>query len=222
MNLGLERTFDNNDKLTLVYCVVFLIITFLRLKYFRVILVLLRSLYSNKYFLEYSNEFQDMFNAIKISLFIVQNLIFSIFFYLVAGFLGFDMNGDSDLFFLKTFGSITLFLSGHYLLLLMLAKIFDFSEHFRQIHVLKVNYLKLVTLVLLPVLLFFTYVDIENTKFSSTFLICFFAILLMLRAVLLLVKNNKFIIESLFYFIVYLCTLEIAPVLLIYKVVVNK
>jgi hypothetical protein len=76
--------------------------------------------------------------------------------------------------------------------------------------------------VLLPVLLFFTYVDIENTEFSSALLICFFFFFFLLRTVILLVKNNKLVIESLFYFIVYLCTLEIAPVLLIYKVVVNK
>jgi hypothetical protein len=222
MNFGTERAFENNDNLTVVYCLVFLMITFVKLKYPKMFLGLLRCLFSKNVFLDFSNEFQDVFSAFKILLFIAQNLIFSTFFYVVIKFTNFDINGDSDVLFLKIFGILTIYLSSHYFIALLVSKIFNFSEVYKGVHVLKFSYLKLVAVALLPVVLFFTYVDIENTKFASAFLSYFFLALLLLRAVLLLVKNNKLIIESFFYFIVYLCTLEIAPILLIFKVVVNK
>jgi hypothetical protein len=133
-----------------------------------------------------------------------------------------ETTSDHNLLFVKIFGILTLYLSSHYLFSLLIAKLFDFSEIYRDVHILKFSYLKLIAFILLPVVLFFTYVDMGNPKFASIFLSYFFTILMVLRAVFLLVKNNKLIIERLFYFIVYLCALEIAPLLLMFKVVVNK
>lgn len=222
MNFGIERAFGDNDNLTLIYCFVFVLMTFVKLKYPKLLLGLLRCLFSKNVFLDFSNELEGVFSVFKILLFIVQNLIFSVFFYLIISFTNFNENSNSDLLFLKIFSALTLYLSSQYLFSLLIAKIFNFSEVYKGVHILKFSYLKLVAFMLLPVLLFFTYFDVENRELASDFLIYFFLTLMVLRAVLLLIKNNKLVIESLLYFIVYLCTLEIAPVLLMFKVVVNK
>jgi len=222
MNLGIERAFENNDKLTLVYCFIFLVITFVKLKYPKMFWGLLRCLYSKNVFLDFSKELQKVFSVFKSLIFIVQNLIFSVFIYLVTDLSDLKIDVSPDVFFLKIFIMLTSYLSMHYLFSLMVSKIFNFSEIFKAIRVLKFCYLKIVAFILFPVLVLFTYLDIENTKFASILLSSFFLVLLMLRVVLLLVKNNNLIFERLFYFIVYLCTLEIAPTFLIFKVMVKK
>ena len=220
--MSLERAFENNDILTLVYCLIFLSTTFVKSIYPTRFFALLSCLFSNKLFLDFAKQLQDVFTAFKVLLFVIQNLIFSAFFYLLIDFNKIAFDGTPAVLFIKIFTVLTLYLSAQYLLSMSIAKIFSFTEIYRIIHILKFSYLKLVAFALWPILILYTYSDVQNTSLASTFLICYFVILMALRSILVLVNNNKIIIQSLFYFIVYLCTLEIAPVLLMYKVMVNK
>ncbi|WP_412766827.1 DUF4271 domain-containing protein [Tenacibaculum vairaonense] len=77
---------------------------------------------------------------------------------------------------------------------------------------LKYGYLFTVCLLILPVLIVYKYA-INSNLFLFTFLV----ILLIFRATLIIFNNKNIVISKLFYFILYFCTLEIAPLLLLYK-----
>ncbi len=80
----------------------------------------------------------------------------------------------------------------------------------------KVAYLETTALWLLPVLVVYQY------GLRDIYLIyCFLAVLLFIRALLIVLNNKNFIWKNLFYFILYLCTLEIAPLLILYKLAMH-
>ncbi len=83
------------------------------------------------------------------------------------------------------------------------------TQHYRYA---KLGYLFTVSVWLLPVFILY-YFQWKN----HIFLLSLTAILLALRAIFVMLTNKKLIFENLFYFILYLCTLEIAPVLILYK-----
>lgn len=62
-------------------------------------------------------------------------------------------------------------------------------------------------------LLIIYFFGIKNIWFFSAFVL----LLLMIRTIILLVNNKNLILSELFYFILYLCALEIAPVLVLLK-----
>ncbi len=77
---------------------------------------------------------------------------------------------------------------------------------------IKIVYLETIALWLLPILI------VHQYGFKSIdIIIWFLAILFIVRAFLIIVNNKYFILKNLFYFILYLCTLEIAPLLILYK-----
>lgn len=76
----------------------------------------------------------------------------------------------------------------------------------------KLGYLKTLSIWLLPILILNQYA-IKN----SFFLIVLFFLLLIFRFFLLIYNNKRLVVNKLFYFILYLCALEIAPLLILFK-----
>jgi len=78
----------------------------------------------------------------------------------------------------------------------------------------KSGYLNTLSLWLFPTIIIYKY------AFKSTiFLLTIFLILFIFRVFLILINNKKIVILKLFYFILYFCTLEIAPLLIAYKII---
>jgi len=68
-------------------------------------------------------------------------------------------------------------------------------------------------------LLLFPFLIVVMYSFLSTYwLLGFFVLLFILSIVLTFVNNKNLIVSKLFYFILYLCALKIAPLLIIYKI----
>ncbi len=77
----------------------------------------------------------------------------------------------------------------------------------------KSGYLNTLSLLLLP------FIIIHQYAFNNDlFLLTIFGILFVFRAFLILTNNKRIVILKLFYFILYFCTLEIAPLLIAYKI----
>lgn len=222
MGIGIERSFENNDIYTIVFVAILLCLTAIKLKYPKKFHAMLTSMYSKAFFLDYENELKTNFSGFKILLFLVQNLVFSVFLTKVYQVKISD-GGFQDWELLRNvFLGLTLFIIAKYLISLVVAKIFNFFEVFHVFHIQKFTYLKLCSLVMLPLLWFMVYTDVVYKPFLMSLSIGVFILLMVLTAVFVVFRNNKVIIENLFYFIVYLCTLEIVPILLIFKIAVNK
>ena len=76
----------------------------------------------------------------------------------------------------------------------------------------KYNYLYAISF-----LLYIAMILCEYANFKQTLLLSFSAFLLVLRFVLVVVINKKLIFSKLFYFILYFCAFEIAPLFILFK-----
>lgn len=65
--------------------------------------------------------------------------------------------------------------------------------------------------------LFVILIMVSYTSLTNNLLIYATFLLLIIRLIFLLINNKKLIFSKLFYFILYICTLEIAPLLILYK-----
>jgi hypothetical protein len=222
MNFGIERAFDSKDVFTVIFVCILILILFVKLTFPRMFPALLKSLFSKVYFLDYFNEFKKSFHGFKWLLLVMQNVVFTLFFYQVYILSGNPLTVSIGYFLFYIFIGITLFLAIQYMLSLSVACVFDFVDVFKSVQMIKFAYLNLIAFAVLPLLLVVDYGNIRDAECLKSFLILYFEILCLISFVFLLVKNNKVIVKNLFYFILYLCTLEIAPLLFIYKLGVNK
>lgn len=150
--------------------------------------------------LTYSNMVLFLLSATTIALF-----CYGIFNHIVA-----PLNGFVS--YLKVFLVIFIVYVLKYFIDICLLKILGIQEYIDYFLRLKYGYLVTISLWMLPALILykFTYPNI-------TFLLMYFGLLLCCRVFLIFINNKRLLISKLFYFILYFCTLEIAPLLLLYK-----
>lgn len=218
MNIGIERVFQNQDIIIGVYVLIFGLLTLVKFLYPKRFISLSNCLFSKNYFLDYANELSKSFSIFHVLLFIIQNLIFTLLFYNY-----FHLQGVGNWFSSDFMGILRVFagLSLYFIFQLAFGKsvsiLFRFEEMYAAIRVYKFSYLKIAAFALLPILLLQNFTFHESKDIMVVWTAFVFVSVLFLRVVLIVVKNNKLIIDRLFYFILYLCTLEIAPLLIIYK-----
>ena len=100
-----------------------------------------------------------------------------------------------------------------YFLEFILATIIESNYNTKYFSVTKLGYLNSLCLWIFPAIIIYQYVF-----HSPQFLFIFSLILFIFRAFLILINNKKIVIRNLFYFILYFCTLEIAPLIIVYKI----
>ncbi|WP_418361247.1 DUF4271 domain-containing protein [Tenacibaculum todarodis] len=93
------------------------------------------------------------------------------------------------------------------------SKLLNLSDYIRYFIFTKVGYLYTLSIWLFPILIIYNYGYKNNNFLWGSFLI-----LLGIRFGLVFYNNKKLIIKHLFYFILYLCALEIAPLFIILKI----
>lgn len=217
---GIERLTFSNDWITIVLMVVLLLITTLKIKYNERIVKLFSLFYSEKYYTEYLKTNPLIFNSFHIiSFFIIIFNISLIIFNLFSTFKPSHI-GNDFLFFLQ----INLVFIGYLLVRIligfMVAYLFEIVEEQKQLTFLKLSNLSLISLLLYPLLILVNYSAGLFHKFLITFGVAALIILFFLRY-FTLVKKDKINFNSLLYLFLYLCALEIAPFIVIYKTFVD-
>lgn len=222
MNIGIERSLQSHDLLTFVYVFILVLITFVKLRFPAKFLALCTCFFSKAFFIDYANDLSATVSLFKTSLFLIQNLIFSFFFYNIYNLKYQDTSLIEISLFFQIFGGISLFLILQYLIGLSVSKVFQFGELFGSIQALKFSYLKVISFLMLPLLFYQNYAIYDDKFLVGTVITVLMVLLMLFRFALIVKKNNSIIIQSFFYFIMYLCALEIVPLLLVYKIAVNK
>ena len=171
---------------------------------------------SDKYLKLYGKEQNLNFNSFNILLFFVQIIVFGFTFtFLLQHFI--------DTFNLPVYIitlSVALYILFKYYLEKLIATVFNIEFFTENYNFHKVSYRNLIAIVLLPVIAILQFSPIDRSTAVIIMLILFVS--LNCIAFILTIKNHqKLIINSLFYFILYLCTLEIAPYLIVLKVISN-
>lgn len=219
MNLLTPFLLIKSDWVTVVFIIIFFLLGFAKYLYKERLAELLSSFFSKRYFLNFGKEGQLIFGNFNKILFIVQILSFSLFIFLFVQFyLPNSAELNSFLFYLKIVISLSLFFLIRYFVGVFLGVLFKLNKMQTQLAFSKMVYLFTISILILPFLLLTFYMKTSNLilfQLSEVTL----AILLIVRYVFVLNNNKRVLFRGLFYLILYLCALEIAPLLLVLKTI---
>lgn len=210
----------NNDWITLVFLIIFLLLVVAKLIYKERLFELFTLFFSKKYFLKYSKETPLIFNGFNALLFVMLNIILSLI------ILVFTLQYKPELienqgfyFFLKINIGVTLFFFFRFLLGFLLGLLFSVKQQQLSLSFAKISYLFNSMLFILPFLLFTFFIKKHNFLVFQ-FTILLFTTLLIIRYIFVFRTNKNLLYKQWSNFFLYLCALEIAPLLLILKIVI--
>jgi len=215
-----EIIYQNNDWISLVFLAVLVLLTLAKFLYNERIIYLNSYFLSKNYFLMYFNREKSIktggFSKI---LFLIQLVTFAMLLYYLNNFYQFNSKLSNFNGFLTAFLFVSVYLIGSYFLGLLFSFAFDLKEIHRKIAFEKFNYFNNLILWILPMLALTEYLELYNFEvFKVTVILTI--LLLISRYVLLFLNNKKLVYNDLFYFILYLCALEIAPLIIFIKLTI--
>ncbi len=179
----------------------------------------LRILVSDKYIKVYKDS-SHLMSGFTILLFIVQIISFSFFIQLVLNFLGYVSKTDWVIF-IRIFTFFGIFVLSKFLIEKIVATVFNIEEFAEQFNLQKVSYRTFMGLILLPINIYLFY----NNSPSNVVIYCTIVVILIINLFSYLISlkiYQNLLIGKLFYFILYLCALEIAPYYFIYYLITKN
>lgn len=208
------RFTDNNDWMTLLLLgVAFLLVSanLLDTKRLRHLFALP---YTDLYLVNFSPPIWQAFNML---LFLLSNLIVSLFIYLLVAQFYPDKVLYTSYLFVKIIGAVLGYWLIKYLVGTFLAYLFEVEKWQKRIIFIKMSYFFSSSIYLLVFVIFGIYCFKNNENFLYI-TIGFYSILLLIRYFHFLRIHKTEIASNLFYFILYLCALEIAPLCIAIKI----
>jgi len=207
------RIMETQDWATVLFVLSFVLVAITRTAFEKRFSDFMRLAVSDKYVKVYkdSSHLMSGFTAI---LFVVQIISVAFFIQLALSHYGYAVKTDWVLY-IRIFTLLAVFVLSKFLIDKIIATAFNIEELIEQFNLRKVSYRTYIALGLLPVNIVLFY---NNKPPEFLFFIVITAILAMnLLTYLLSLKNyQNFIAGKLFYFILYLCALEIAPYYFMY------
>jgi hypothetical protein len=208
-----NRVFENQDWITFLFVLCFVIIAITKNTYASRFNEYVNLLISDKYVRVYKDS-SNLKSWFTIVLFIIQLISFSLFIqYLLYYFFGYEKT--DWITFIQIITLLVFFILSKFLIEKIIAELFKISEFIEQFNLLKLSYRTYISIILLPFLLIMFYNADALPFFVYLFITLFIGanVLIYLNAIKIF---QKLIFAHLFYFILYLCTLEIAPYYFMY------
>ena len=207
------RIIENKDWATFLFVFTFALIAFTKSVYENRFGDFMNLLFSDKYSKVYRDS-SNIKSTFTVALFIAQLISFAFFIQLTLNLFGFASKTDW-LLFIQITTLLTFFIFAKYLIVKIIATSFNIEEFAEQFNLQKVTYRTYIGLLVLPINIILFYYD----TFSTNIPLIIIAIILIMNTLTYLIsikKYQKLILGKLFYFILYLCTLEIAPYFFMY------
>ncbi|MGB5608041.1 DUF4271 domain-containing protein [Eudoraea sp.] len=208
-----QRVINNIDWITAIIFSSILFMVIAKNLFYQRFLNFIILPFNNKYIFMY-NKKDKLLNWFNIFFTLFQLLNFSLFIYLASNILS---NSESDLYpvvFSIILGFLFLFLFGKILLQMGGGFVFNNNKIISEFIFKKLSYLNYSSIIMLASNIIITYVltDSKIVVFASIFLI----VVVNVIGWITIIKNYQKLISSyFFYFILYLCALEIAPFVII-------
>ena len=211
---NIHRTIESLDWITFILVGCVILVTVLRVVYPKRFDDFIKLPISNNYFLT-KGKFEELKHPFSVLFFLIQVLTLSLFIFLF--FL--EKREVSATIFIKiTLASFT-FILIKTCIEKLIGSIFDIETIINNYIFTKLSYRNFISLFLI-VLNFIFYFSIEPTMLLL-FIFSGFIVVLNLFILFINYKNYRSLIFSnFFYFLLYICALEISPYLIIYKVIV--
>jgi len=208
-----ERIVGGKDWATILFIACFALIAINRSVFETRFAEFIKLAVSDKYTKIYKDS-GNMLSWFTISFFIIQLVSFTFLLQFLLSF--FDLaEKDSWLSFIQLFTLIGAFILSKYLIEKIIATTFNIEDFNEQFNLHKVNYRTYMGLLLLPVNIVLFYNDI-NSRLLIFILICLIVAGSVVSYLVSLRLYQNLILGKLFYFILYLCALEIAPYYFMY------
>ena len=102
----------------------------------------------------------------------------------------------------------------------ILADVISINEKMNYYLFYKLSYRNFISLILLPITILFIYVW-EPGQLALFIVLGLILLINLITLLSALIKNQQYILNNWFYFILYLCALEIGPYYILYKLVTN-
>ncbi|WP_297691706.1 DUF4271 domain-containing protein [uncultured Eudoraea sp.] len=208
-----QRVINNIDWITVIIFSSVLCIVIAKNLFYNRFLNFMILPFNNKYIFMY-NKKDKLINWFNIFFTIFQLLNFSLFIYLASNILSNSENDHYPMVFLIILGFLLIFLFGKIFLQIGSGFVFNNNKIISEFIFKKLSYLNFSSIIMLAANIILTYVlnDSKIVVFGSIFLI----VVVNVIGWITIIKNYQKIISSyFFYFILYLCALEIAPFVII-------
>jgi hypothetical protein len=169
------------------------------------------SLFNINFIESESEENTSFFNVFKIVIFLFTVIVLSLLAYRFKTY-RLSINVTSFSSYLPVFLSLLSYFLIKRTLEYLLFYLFLIKRDVRFFIVSKVNYLHTITFLLYAAIVLSEYIS-----FKQVYLFYFAALLFIVRFVIHIVSNKNLIFNKLFYFILYICAFEIAPLFILFK-----
>jgi len=207
------RVIENKDWATILFVISFATIAITKSAFENRFTDFAKLIYSDKY----TNVYKDSNNlksGFTIALFFVQVISLAFFIQLSLSFFGYASKTDWILF-IQIITLVIFFILSKFLIEKIIGTAFNIEEFIEQFNLQKVIFRTYIGLFILPINIILFY----NDAISINLIVFLISIVLIVNILTYLVsiKNYQNIIfGKLFYFILYLCALEIAPYYFLY------
>jgi len=215
----IPRIVENKDWVTILFIVALIIVAITKSAFENRFSDFINLIANNKYLKIYKDS-SNLMSWFTILLFVVQLISLSFFVQMVLSYFGYTTK-TNWITYIQIFTFLSFFVLSKFLVEKIIATSFNIEGFIEQFNLFKVSYRTYIGLLLLPVNIVLFYTNFMNTYV----IISAIAILLTINAVTYLIslKNyQKLLISKLFYFILYICALEIAPYYFMYYVITKR
>ena len=215
----IPRIVENKDWVTILFVIAFALLVVTKTAFENRFRDFINLLINDKYLKIYKDS-SNLMSWFTILLFVVQLISISFFLQLVLSYFGYTTK-TNWVTFIQIFTFLSFFILSKFLIEKIVATSFNIENFTEQFNLFKVSYRTYIGLLLLPVNIIMYYTNIMNTYSIIGVMI----MLLIINAVTYLVslKNyQKLLLSKLFYFILYICALEIAPYYFMYYIITKS
>jgi hypothetical protein len=217
---GQERIVFSPDWLTIVFLVILLLIAIIKNNFSEQLSSLFSLLYSDKYYSDFGKVKPLIWNNFNILFFLIFILVSAVMiYYSLNAYVNDSFRFDLG-YFLKILAGVLIYLVLRYTFEVILSSLFEIFEEYKFFSFVKLSNLFLISVYLLPVLLFITYVNSSQYVIFIGAALIFLALVILFRYIKAL-QYDRINFSNIFYLFLYLCALEIAPIILIYKLIVS-
>jgi Domain of unknown function (DUF4271) len=207
------RIIENKDWATVLFVFSIFMISVSKAVYENRFGDFMNLIFSDKYTKVYKDSIH-LKSSFTIGLFLVQLISFAFFVQLILSFFGYVSKYDW-LVYIQIITALIFFVLSKFLIEKIIATAFNAEEFVEQFNLQKLTYRSYVGLIILPVDIVLFYFDSIPKNIPIT--IVYILLTINVLTYVISIKNHrKIIFGKMFYFILYLCTLEIAPYYFIY------
>ena len=212
-NILHPRITENKDWATLLFVLSFAIIAVTKSVFENRFGDFAKLIFSDKYIKVYRDS-SHLKSGFTISLFFVQVISFAFFIQLSLSYFGHASKTDWILY-IQIITFLIFFILSKYLIEKIIATSFNIEEFVEQFNLQKVTYRTYIGIIILPINIILFYYD-SISKNIPLFMILTILIINIITYFISIKNYQNLIFGKLFYFILYLCALEIAPYYFMY------